>query len=214
MTETPRRPYPLPEEIANGITHGIGAVLSLIGLIWLVVMAAQRGDARQIVSFSIYGGSMVALYLASTLYHSIQRPRIKRVFRTLDHAMIYLLIAGTYTPFLVLSLRGPLGWTLLALVWGIALAGIGAKTLFTRYFRKPTPWLYILMGWLGVIGIGKALTAIPLRSLLLIATGGVIYTLGVLFYAWRKLPYNHAIWHLFVLGGSTCHYLAVLSYLS
>ncbi|HHH41187.1 MAG TPA: hypothetical protein ENK56_04200 [Chloroflexi bacterium] len=111
-------------------------------------------------------------------------------------------------------MRGPLGWTLLALVWGIALAGIGAKTLFTRYFRKPTPWLYILMGWLGVIGIGRALTAIPLRSLLLIATGGVIYTLGVLFYAWRKLPYNHAIWHLFVLGGSTCHYLAVLSYLS
>ena len=214
MTETPRRPYPLHEEVANGITHGIGAVLSLIGLIWLVVMAAQRGDARQIVSFSIYGGSMVALYLASTLYHSVQRPRIKQVFRTLDHAMIYLLIAGTYTPFLVLSLRGPLGWTLLALVWGIALAGIGAKTLFTRYFRKPTPWLYILMGWLGVIGIGRALTAIPLRSLLLIATGGVIYTLGVLFYAWRKLPYNHAIWHLFVLGGSTCHYLAVLSYLS
>lgn len=205
--------YTLGEEIANGITHGIGAGLSVAGLTLLVVLAALYGDVWRIVSFSIYGGSLIIVYLASTLYHSFQHPRLKQVFRIIDHASIYLLIAGTYTPFLLVSMRGAWGWTLLAVVWGLALLGIGSKTLFTRRFQNPSTWLYILMGWLSVIGLREALVAIPAGSLVLIAVGGVVYTVGVIFYAWKKLPYNHAIWHLFVLGGSVCHYFAVLCYL-
>ncbi len=203
--------YPLAEEIANSITHGIGAALSVAGLVVLIVLA---GDTWRIVSFSIYGGSMIAVYLASTMYHSFQRPRVKAVLRILDHASIYLLIAGTYTPFLLISMRGVWGWALLITVWGLALLGVVSKTVFARHFRNPSTWLYILMGWLSLVGLKQALAAIPGGGLALIAAGGVIYTVGVIFYAWRKLPYNHAIWHLFVLGGSVCHYLAVLLYLA
>lgn len=204
--------YSLGEEIANGITHGIGAGLSVAGLTLLVVLAALYGDVWRIVSFSIYGSSMIILFLASTLYHSFQHPQTKRIFRIIDHASIYLLIAGTYTPFLLVSMRGAWGWTLLVVVWGVALLGVGFQTLLANRFQKLSLLTYILMGWLSVIVLKEALVSIPVGGLLLVAIGGVIYTIGVVFYVWKKLPYNHAIWHVFVLGGSLCHYFAMLFY--
>jgi hemolysin III len=204
--------YSLGEEIANGVTHGIGAGLSVAGLTLLVVLAVLYGDVWRIVSFSIYGSSMIILFLASTLYHSFQNPQTKRIFRIIDHASIYLLIAGTYTPFLLVSMRGAWGWTLLVVVWGVALLGVGFQTLLANRFQKLSLLTYILMGWLSVIVLKEALVSIPVGGLLLVAIGGVIYTIGVVFYAWKKLPYNHAIWHVFVLGGSLCHYFAMLFY--
>lgn len=208
-----RKSYSLGEEIANGITHGVGAGLSIAGLTLLVVLAVLYGDVWRIVSFSIYGSTLIIMYLASTLYHSFQHPQAKRILRIIDHASIYLLIAGTYTPFLLVSMRGAWGWTLLVLVWGLALLGVGFKALFTHRFQKLSPMAYILMGWLSVIVLKEALVSIPTGGLLLVAIGGVIYTMGVIFYVWKKLPYNHAIWHVFVLAASTCHYFAVLLYL-
>jgi hemolysin III len=213
--DTPKNPklYSTGEEIANGITHGVGAGLSIAGLTLLVVLAAIYGDVWRVVSFSIYGGSMIILFLASTLYHSFQHPQAKRILRIIDHASIYLLIAGTYTPFLLVSMRGAWGWTLLVIVWGLALLGIGFQALFADRFRKLSLLTYILMGWLSVIILKEALVSIPIGGMLLVAIGGVVYTVGVIFYVWKKLPYSHAIWHVFVLGGSMCHYFAVLFYL-
>ena len=205
--------YSLGEEIVNSITHGIGAGLSIAGLTLLVALAVLYGDVWRVVSFSIYGSTLIVLYLASTLYHSFQHPRVKRVFRTIDHASIYLLIAGTYTPFLLVCMRGNWGWTLLVVIWGLALLGVGFKVLFTHRFQKLATLAYVLMGWLCVIASREALSSIPTGGLIWLAVGGVVYTVGVVFYVWKKLPYNHAIWHLFVLGGSTCHYFAILLYL-
>jgi len=206
--------YSLGEEIANGITHGVGTGLSVAGLTVLVVLAALYGDVWQIVGFSIYGSTLVVLYLASTLYHSFQNPRVKRVFRVIDHAAIFLLIAGTYTPFLLISMRGARGWTLLAIVWGLALLGIGFKIFFTHRFPVGSTLAYVLMGWLGVIAWKEAIARIPAGGLIWLGVGGAVYSVGVILYAWKRLPYNHAIWHVFVLVGSACHYLAVLLHLS
>ena len=208
------RLYTLGEEIAHGITHGIGAGLSVAGLVVLVILAARRGDVYQIVSFSIYGASLVILYLASTLYHSFQRPRVKQVFRIIDHAAIYLLIAGTYTPFLLVGMRGKLGWTLLVIIWGLAALGVGFKVLFIHRFEKLSVLTYILMGWLSVAMMKELWINIPVGGLIWLAAGGAAYTVGVIFYALKKIPYMHAVWHLFVLGGSLCHYFAVLLYLA
>jgi hemolysin III len=205
--------YTIGEEIANGITHGVGAGLSIAGLTVLVVLAAIYGDVWRVVSFSIYGSTLIILYLASTLYHSFQHPQAKRILRIIDHASIYLLIAGTYTPFLLVSMRGAWGWTLLVLIWGLALLGVGFKALFADRFQKLSLLAYIFMGWLSVVVLKEALVSIPTGGVLLVAIGGVVYTVGVIFYVWKKLPYSHAIWHVFVLGGSMCHYFAVLFYL-
>ena len=207
------KPYSLGEEIANGITHGVGAGLSVAGLTLLVVLAALYGDVWRIVSFSIYGSTLIVVYLASTLYHSFQHPHAKRIFRIIDHASVYLLIAGTYTPFLLVSMRGVWGWTLLVIVWGFALLGVGFKALFIHRFQKLSLLTYISMGWLSVLVLKAALISIPAGGALLVLIGGMIYTVGIIFYVWKKLPYSHAIWHLFVLGGSMCHYFAVLFYL-
>lgn len=208
-----QKPYTIGEEIASSITHGIGTGLSIAGLTVLVVLAALYGDVWRIVSFSIYGSSLVLLYLASTLYHSFQKPRIKRIFQILDHAAIYLLIAGTYTPFLLISLRGAWGWTFLVVIWGLAFLGIGLKALFFEYYERLSALGYVLMGWLCVIAGKELLASVPQVSLIWLAVGGVIYTSGIVFLAWRKIPYGHAIWHLFVLGGSFCHYFAVANLL-
>lgn len=202
--------YTVGEEIANSITHGIGAILSVAGLTLLVVLAALHGDVWRIVSFSIYGSSLVILYLASTLYHSIQHPKVKRVFRIFDHSAIYLLIAGSYTPFALVSMRGPLGWTILGVVWGLSLMGIVFKTFFIGRFEKIATAAYVLMGWLCVVTFQQLFTAIGSGGMMWLVLGGIAYTGGVIFYAWQKLPYNHAIWHLFVLGGSICHFFAIL----
>jgi len=202
--------FTIEEEIWNGITHGIGTGLSIAGLTILVVLASIYGDSWRVVSFSIYGGSLVLLYLASTLYHSIQIPKVKQILRRFDHAAIYLLIAGTYTPFLLVSMRGRLGWILLGVVWGIALLGIVFRTIFFGRFETLATIGYVAMGWLIVVAFKEMLVAIPPGGIELIIAGGLSYTVGVIFYAWKKIPYNHAIWHLFVLGGSICHYFAML----
>lgn len=209
----PLYPYSLKEEIANSVTHGIGAGLSVAGLTLLVVLAAIYGDVWRVVSFSIYGSSLVVLYLASTLYHSFQNPRIKRVLRILDHASIYLLIAGSYTPFLLVSMRGVWGWTMFGVVWGLALIGVVFKVFFIGQYEVLATAAYVLMGWLCVIAFKEMLVKVPPGGITFLIIGGVVYTAGVIFYAWEKLPYNHAIWHLFVMGGSICHFFAVMSLL-
>lgn len=209
----PLYPYSWREEVANSVTHGIGAGLSVAGLTLLVVLAAIYGDVWRVVSFSIYGSSLVILYLASTLYHSFQNPRVKRVLRVLDHASIYILIAGSYTPFLLVSIRGVLGWTLFGVVWGLALLGMIYKLFFIGRHEVLATAAYVLMGWLCVFAFKEMLVKVPPGGLTFLIVGGVVYTAGVIFYAWEKLPYNHAIWHLFVLGGSICHFFAVMSLL-
>lgn len=204
--------YSLHEEIANSIIHGIGAGLSIAGLTILVVLGALYGNVWHIVSFSIYGSALILLYLASTLYHSFQKPKIKLVFRILDHTAIFVLIAGTYTPFMLVNLRGSWGWSLLGIIWGLAIMGIIFKLFFTERFERLSLLIYLLMGWLCLIAARQMLVEIPTGGLLWLISGGLLYTLGVLFYRWKNLPYSHAIWHLFVLGGSICHYFSILFY--
>lgn len=212
--KTARRLYTLGEEIANSVTHGIGAGLSIAGLTLLVVLAVMNGGTvYHIVSFSIYGGSLIVLYLASTLYHSLQHPEAKRIFKVIDHASIFLLIAGTYTPFLLVGIRGALGWTLLIIIWGLAVLGVGFKVLFVNRFQKLSVLAYVLMGWLSIIGLSELIASIPTGGLIWLAIGGAVYTIGVIFYALKQIPYTHTIWHLFVIGGSVCHYFAILLYL-
>ena len=213
---TPRsvRPFTLGEEIFHSITHGIGSGLSIAGLTLLVVLAALNGDVYQIVGFSIFGVSLVVLYLSSTLYHGLQHPKAKRIFKVFDHSSIYLLIAGSYTPFLLVALRGTAGWILLVVVWAIALLGITLKVLFIDRFQIFSVISYLLMGWLCVFVFREMLLSIPIGGIIWLAAGGILYTVGVIFYAMQKIPYMHAIWHFFVLGGSICHYFAVLLFLA
>ena len=200
------------EEFANSVTHGVGLGLSLAGLVVLIVLAALRGTVWHVVSCAIYGSTLVILYGASTLYHSIQSPRAKRVLRIVDHGAIYLLIAGTYTPFTLVNLRGSLGWTLFGVVWGLAALGIVFKVFHVDRFPIASTLVYLSMGWLVVVAWKPVVTLIPVGGIALIAAGGAAYTLGVFFFAAKRIPYNHAIWHLFVLAGSIFHYVAVLLY--
>lgn len=206
--------YTLGEEIFHSVSHGLGAALSVAGLTLLVSLAAWFGDAYQVVGFSIYGATLVLAYLASTLYHSFQAPKTKRIFKIFDHAAIYLLIAGTYTPFLLVALRGILGWTLLGLVWGLALLGVVFKVLFINRFQRISVAGYVLLGWLSVVMLRELTLSLPPGGLWWLVAGGVAYTVGVIFYAMKRVRYMHAVWHLFVLAGSVCHYFAVLLYLA
>jgi hemolysin III len=199
------------EELANTLTHGLGLVLSVAGLATLVTAASGRGDAWSITATAIFGTTLVLLYTASTLYHSFRDERWKRLLRKFDHAAIFLLIAGTYTPFLLVNLRGPWGWSLFGVIWGLAVAGVAVKFWFTGRFRILSTLLYLGMGWLVVIALRPMLQAVTPAGLWLLLAGGLAYTVGTVFYAWKRLPYHHAIWHLFVLGGSGCHYFAVYS---
>ncbi len=202
------------EEIANSVTHGIGAALSLAALVVLVVFASQRGDAWRVVSFSIYGASLFFLYLASTLYHSFTNQRLKHFFRVLDHSSIFLLIAGTYTPVTLVSMRGPWGWTIFGLVWAMAIAGVVAKVFLIGKFKVFSVALYIAMGWLIVIAVKPMLQMVPKGMVLWLLIGGLCYTFGVVFYSLKKIPYFHAVWHLFVLAGSVSHFIGILIYLA
>jgi hemolysin III len=203
----------LGEEIANAITHGIGALLSIAGLVILVVFASIKGNAWHIVSFSIFGTCLVLLYTASTLYHSFRSARVKKVFRIMDHAAIFLLIAGTYTPFTLTLLRGAWGWTLFGLVWGMGLAGVVFKVFFVNKFNIISTIIYLLMGWMIIFAANPLMASVPTGGLYWLAAGGAAYSLGTIFYLWEKLPYSHMVWHLFVLGGSVCHFFAVLLYI-
>jgi hemolysin III len=200
------------EELANALSHGLGIVLSLAAVTLLAVFAALNGTARHIVSFSIYGATLVLLYTASTLYHSFRNPRVKRILRVCDHAAIYLLIAGTYTPFALVIFHGAFGWTLFGLVWGMAAAGVLLKLLFVGRFHGLAVGLYIAMGWLVLIGVKPLVHNIAGPGLALLVAGGVLYTGGTVFYACKRIPWNHAIWHFFVLGGSICQFFAILFY--
>jgi len=204
--------YTVGEEIANSLTHGLGAVLGIAGLVVLVTLAALHGDVWDVVSCSVYGGTMVVLYTASTLYHGITAPRAKRVLQVADHSAIFLLIAGTYTPFTLVSLRGPWGWSIFGAVWGLAAAGIILEIAFPRRWPALALTLYIAMGWVVVVAVKPLLAVLPTGGLVLLVLGGLAYTAGIGFYAWKKLPYGHAIWHLFVLAGTILHFFAVLFY--
>jgi len=199
-------------ELANCATHGTGLALSIAGCAVLLTLAALRGNAWHIIACSIYGATLVCLYAASTVYHSVRSRRWKRIWRVIDHSAIYLLIAGTYTPFLLVSLRGAWGWSLFGVVWGLSLAGVLFKVWFVDRVPVLSTIVYLLMGWLAVIAVKPVFAALPLAAILWLAAGGLLYTTGVAFYAWERLPYHHAVWHVFVLGGSVCHYLAVVSY--
>jgi hemolysin III len=202
----------LGQEGANALTHGLGLVLSFAGMVLLIYLAAIRGDGWHLVSCSIYGATLVMLYGASTAYHSIQAPRVKGVLKTVDHCCIYLLIAGTYTPFTLTYLRGGWGWTLLCLVWGMALFGLFYKIFFMGRFRALSLTLSLTMGWLAIVAAKPATEVLPGTCVFLMAVGGLFYTAGVYFYAKSGRPYFHMVWHLFVLAGSLAHYLAITLY--
>ncbi len=201
-----------PEELASSVTHGIGLALSVAGFVGLLMIAILRGSVWHIVSCSVHGSTLVCLYAASTLYHGLGWLRLKRFLKILDHSAIYLLIAGTYTPFTLVNLRRRWGWTLFGLVWGLSLLGILFKVWYVDHFPIGSTTVYVAMGWLALIALKPLLALVPTGGILWLLAGGVSYTAGVGFYAWRKLPYNHAIWHVFVLAGSICHYFAVLYY--
>lgn len=204
----------LGEEIANSITHGIGVALSIAGLVLLVVFASLYGDAWRIVSFSIYGATLIILYLASTLYHSLTNVKAKNFFHYLDHSAIFLLIAGTYTPITLVPLRGILGWVLFGLIWALAIGGIVFKALSKGRFRIVSVIIYLAMGWLVVIAAKPIISALPSGLMLWLLIGGACYSLGVIFYALKKMPYHHMVWHIFVLAGSITHFLGILFFLT
>lgn len=202
----------LGEEIANSVTHGVGALASVAALPILVVVAVSRGDPWQVVGGAIFGATLIMLYVASTLYHALPHPRAKRVFRVLDHSAIYLLIAGTYTPFALGALRGPWGWALLGAVWTLAALGITAKATLGFRFPRLSTAVYVAMGWLALIAVQPLLARVGVAGLMWLLAGGLCYTAGVVFFAWERLRYGHMVWHLFVAAGSVCHFFAVLWY--
>ncbi|NIF23183.1 MULTISPECIES: PAQR family membrane homeostasis protein TrhA [Pantoea] len=209
------RGYSLAEEIANSISHGIGCVFGIVGLVLLLTQATEmRADITAITSYSLYGGSMILLFLASTLYHAIPHQRAKIWLKKFDHCAIYLLIAGTYTPFLLVGLKSPLAHGLMVVIWGLALLGIIFKLTIAHRFKALSLITYLGMGWLSLIVIYQLATRLSAGGVWLLAAGGIVYSLGVIFYVARRIPYNHAIWHGFVLGGSICHFCAIYFYVN
>jgi hemolysin III len=205
--------YPWAEEIANSLSHGVGLIFGIVGLVLLLVQAVgDNASAMAITSYSLYGGSMILLYLASTLYHAIPHQKAKYWLKKFDHCAIYLLIAGTYTPFLLVGLNSPLAKGLMAVIWGLALFGVIFKLAFAHRFEVLSLVTYLTMGWLSLIVIYQLATTLSLGGVALLALGGVVYTLGVIFYASKRFRFGHAIWHGFVLGGSACHFLAIYFY--
>ena len=204
--------YTLREEIANAGTHGAGFVLSIIGLIAMVRYAAMHGDTLHVVGVAVFGATLVTAYFSSTLYHIVTHPRSKHFCRLCDHACIYFLIAGTYTPFTLGMMRNGWGWMLFGVVWALAVSGVVFKFASSHRFKNATVIIYLAMGWLAVVAVKPVLEAMPPGCLLWVVLGGLMYTGGVLFYLWRKLPFNHAIWHLCVMAGSFFHFVAVYWY--
>ncbi|USD65323.1 hemolysin III family protein [Vibrio sp. SCSIO 43136] len=202
--------YSKKEELINALTHALGIIFGIIGLIFLLIKSvSHNADPVTITSMSIYGGSIILLFLASTLYHAISYPKAKRWLKTLDHCAIYLLIAGSYTPFLLVSLRTPLAIGLMIVIWSIALVGILLKIAFVYRFKRLSLVSYLAMGWLSLIVIYQLALHLDIGGLTLLAVGGIVYSLGVIFYVNKRIPYNHAIWHGFVLAGCACHFFAI-----
>ena len=204
--------YSRTEEIANWLSHAVATLLSITGLILMVVFSTRFGNAYHIVSSAVYGASLIALYSASTLYHFITPGRAKVILRKLDHAMIFILIAGTYTPYTLVNLRGAWGWSIFGVVWGVAAVGFALEL----FISKRVPWLslslYLGLGWLIVIAAKPLMITLESGGMALLIAGGVLYSLGILFYVWKKLSFQHAIWHLFVMAGSLCHFFSIFLY--
>jgi len=203
--------YRLGDILANSITHGVGAGLAIAGAAYLIVVST-RGSAWVVVSCSIFAATLVLVYLCSTLYHSLVRTRARHVFHVLDHGAIYLLIAGTYTPFTLVSLRGPVGWTLFGFVWTLAVAGVIFKSFAVGQFAVASAAVYLVQGWVVIFAVHPLMHALSSRGLMWLGAGGLAYTLGIVFFALDRIPYFHAAWHLFVLAGSVAHYVAILFY--
>ncbi len=206
------RPQTKYEELANTISHGLGLILSIVGLPLLVYRGWYGGDGLGVTGMTIFGVSLLIMYLASTLYHGTRRNWIKEILKRMDHAAIFILIAGTYTPFALGVLRGPWGWLLLILVWSIAVVGVFLKLSGQFFHRKLSTWLYLIMGWIVVVVAKPFLSAMPLEGIILLGAGGLFYSFGVIFFLNERLKYSHFIWHLFVLAGSICHYITVWNY--
>ncbi|WP_017470831.1 PAQR family membrane homeostasis protein TrhA [Amphibacillus jilinensis] len=202
--------FTLGEEIANAITHGIGTLLSIAGLVLLIIFSALHGSAWHVVSFIIFGVTMVFLYTSSTLLHSLPEGRAKAVFEILDHSSIYFFIAGSYTPFMLIIVRGTMGWTLFGLVWALAIGGTIFKVFFVRRFVLVSTILYVLMGWLIIISWPSLVMNFSATGVTLLVLGGILYTFGAIFYVWRGFKFHHMVWHLFVLAGTITHFFAVL----
>ncbi len=200
------------EEIANAISHGIGTLLSIAALVLLIVFSSIHGSAWHVVTFTIYGSTMFLLYMSSTMVHSLPPGKGKYVFEILDHSSIYLFIAGTYTPFLLIVVKGALGWTLFGIVWGIAVGGIIFKAFFVRKFLFTSTIIYVVMGWLIIFAWSPISAALDPKGIAFLVIGGVLYTVGAIFYVWRGFKYNHLVWHLFVIAGSACHFFCILFY--
>ena len=200
----------LIEEIGNSISHGFGFLLSIIGFIYLMIQISNGSNMWEIIGYTVYGFSLVILYSFSTVYHGLTNSRLKAIFRRLDHSAIYILIAGTYTPVILISLRSTWVIYLLPIIWLIAIIGIYMKIQFIHKYEKVSLWIYITMGWLALIAIKPLLIYLPLKSFVCIIAGGIIYTIGIAFYVRKKLPYHHVIWHIFVLIGSIFHYIGIL----
>ena len=204
--------YSSIEEKINIISHAIGFILSIVALVLLVTYAILDGDVWHIVSFSIFGSSLIVLYAASTLYHSAKRPELRNRLNILDHASIYVLIAGTYTPFTLVTLKGPIGWVIFGTSWGLALTGIILKLFFTGKYDLMSTIMYVLMGWIIVFAIKPLINNLPLEGLIWLFAGGISYTIGAIIYGIKKIKFNHAIFHMFVLMGSFCHFMSVYFY--
>jgi len=205
-----RRDYSLGEEIANSITHGVGIGLSVAALTLLIVYSLRSGDAWKIASAIVYGITLVLEYTASTLYHSFPQPQVKHVFKILDHAGIYLLIAGTYTPFTLVTIREDGGWWVFIMIWALAIIGIATEAFWAYRPRWLSAAVYLAMGWLVIFAIRPIVAHLDPAGVWLLVAGGLAYTLGTVFYVFKKVPYFHAVWHLFVLAGSICHFLSVV----
>lgn len=202
--------YTKKEDLVNAITHGIGALLSIAALVILIVFSSIYGNAWYIVSFTIYGVSLVLLYTISTLYHSLRGQKVKKVFQIMDHSSIYILIAGTYTPLLLTVLRSPSGWVIFGVIWGLAITGVAIQPFVINKNNLLSTIIYIIMGWLIMVEFNKLAIVVPKISLLFLVIGGILYTVGAGLYMIKKIPYNHGIWHLFVLAGSVCHFFTII----
>lgn len=203
--------YTLGEEIFNSVSHGVGALLAIAGTVVLIVISALYTDPWGIVSAAIYGGTLIILYTMSTLYHALTNEKAKYVMRIMDHATIFLLIAGTYTPITLYTMRGPLGWVLFGFVWGAAILGIVFNSIDLERFKKISLVCYIVMGWAIIVAIVPLIKSMPTISLIFLLAGGLTYSVGIIFYAIKKIKYFHSIWHLFTVGGSVLHYFAILT---
>ncbi len=212
ITDIPLGRYTRTEEIANWTTHFIATLLSISALVLMVVYSARYGDVYHVVSSAVYGATLILLYAASTLYHLVPVSRAKDMFQKLDHAMIYLLIAGTYTPYTLVNLRGPWGWSIFGVVWGIALSGLLIDVFMSKRLRWLAVTIYLCLGWLIVIATKPLLVSLAGGGIVLLLAGGMFYSLGVIFYVWKTLPYQHAIWHVFVIAGSLCHFFSIFFY--